>query len=87
MSRFSAERAIVTLQDLIADASDIQIKALAKGQYSAAVSALTVKAKLSGHWVDRTDNKTSSVIYAVTDEPLTENEWIAKHAGRDSDRP
>jgi hypothetical protein len=76
-----AERAVVTLEGLIADASDIQIKALAKGHYSAAVSALTVKAKLSGHWVDRTDNKTSNIIYAVADEPLTEDEWSAKHAG------
>jgi hypothetical protein len=59
----------------------IQIKALAKGHYSAAVSALTVKAKLSGHWIDRTDNKTTNVVYAVADEPLTEDEWSAKHAG------
>jgi hypothetical protein len=60
---------------------NIQTKALAKGHYSATVSALTVKAKLSGHWIDRTDNKTSNVVYAVADEPLTEDEWIAKHAG------
>jgi hypothetical protein len=32
-----------------------------------AISALTVKAKLSGHWVDRAENKTSNVIYAISD--------------------
>ena len=74
-----AERAVVTLESLIAEAADIQTKALAKGHYSAAVSALTVKAKLSGHWVDRTDNKTNNVIYTISDEPLTEEEWAAKY--------
>jgi hypothetical protein len=55
------------------------LRSLAKGHYSAAVWALTVKAKLSGHWIDRTDNKTSNVIYAISDEPLTEEEWAAKY--------
>jgi hypothetical protein len=51
----------------------------ANGHYSAALSALTVKAKLSGHWADRGENKTSNVIYAISDEPLTEEEWAAKY--------
>jgi hypothetical protein len=66
-------------ESLIAEAGDIQARALAKEHYSAAVSALTVKAKLSGHWVDRGENKTSNVIYAISDEPLTEEEWAAKY--------
>jgi hypothetical protein len=61
-----AERAVVTLQSLIAEAGDIQTKALAKGHYSAAISALTVKAKLSGHWVDRSENQTSNVASSAT---------------------
>ena len=32
-----------------------------------------------GHWVDRTDNKTNNVIYTISDEPLTEEEWPAKY--------
>jgi hypothetical protein len=74
-----AERSVVTLEALIAEAGDIQTKALAKGHYSAAVSALTVKAKLSGHWVDRGENKTSNVIYAISDRELTEEEWDEKY--------
>jgi hypothetical protein len=74
-----AERAVVTLQSLIAEADEIRLKALAKGHYSAAVSALTVKAKLSGHWVDRGENKTSNVIYTISDQPLTQEEWAAKY--------
>ena len=38
---------------------------------------------LSGHWVDRADNKTSSVIYAIGDEPLTEEEWAATYYSKD----
>ena len=74
-----AERSLVTLESLIAEAGDIQAKALAKGHYSAAVSALTVKAKLSGHWVDRGENKTSNVVYEISDRELTEEEWMAKY--------
>jgi hypothetical protein len=37
-----AERAAVTLQGLLDEAFDIQVKALAKGHYAAAVTALTV---------------------------------------------
>ena len=70
-----AERVAVTLQSLIDEAGDIQTRATAKGQYSAAVAALTAKAKLSGHWVDYSDNKNSNVTYVVRDEPLTEAEW------------
>ena len=46
--------------------------------YSAAVSALVMKAKLSGHWLDRTENKTSNVIYHISDEPLSVEEWAEK---------
>jgi hypothetical protein len=76
-----AERAVVTLETLIAEAGDIQAKALAKVHYSAAVSALTVKAKLSGHWVDRGENKTSNVVYAISDRELTEEEWLLGRSG------
>jgi hypothetical protein len=73
-----AERAAVTLQGLLDEASDIQTKALAKGHYAAAVAALTVRAKLSGLWIDRLENKNASTNYVISDEPLTEQEWIDK---------
>jgi hypothetical protein len=48
--------------------------------------ALTAKAKLSGHWVDYSENKNRNVIYAISDEPapkprkpaLTREEWVAE---------
>jgi hypothetical protein len=48
-----AERAVVTLESLIAEAGELQEKAAGHNQYSAAISALIAKAKLSGHWVEK----------------------------------
>ena len=73
-----AERAEVTLEGLIAEASEIKNKAMARGNYSAVVSALVVKAKLSGHWFDCAENKTSNVIYHISDKPLSMEEWEEK---------
>jgi hypothetical protein len=67
-----------SIQGLIAEASEIKNKAMARGNYSAAVSALVIKAKLSGHWLDRAENKTSNVIYHISDKPLSVEEWAEK---------
>ena len=55
--------AAVTLQGLIGEVTDIQAKAMADGKYSAAVAALTVKAKLAGLWIDKAENKANNVVY------------------------
>jgi phage terminase small subunit len=72
-----AAQAAVTLQGLIEEASDIQAKAMTDGKYSAAVAALTVKAKLAGLW-DKAENKANNVVYHLSDHPLTEDEWAQK---------
>ena len=74
----SAAQAAVTLQGLIEEAADIQTKAMADGKYSAAVAALTVKAKLAGFWVDKAENKANNVVYHIADKPMTMDEWDAK---------
>lgn len=56
-----AKRAEVTIESLIQEAADIQAAALNDGQHSAAVAALTAKAKLSGHWVEKTENRNRNV--------------------------
>jgi phage terminase small subunit len=53
-----AERAAVTVESLIEEAGAIQEAALHDGQYGPAVSALTAKAKLAGHWVERKEDVT-----------------------------
>jgi hypothetical protein len=52
---------------------------------SAAVSALTAKAKLAGFWDDRVDNKNRNVIYAISDRELTEEEWDEKYCRETAD--
>ena len=73
-----AAQAAVTLQSLIEEATDIQAKAMADGKYSAAVAALTVKAKLAGLWVDKAENKANNVVYHIADKPMTMDEWAQK---------
>jgi hypothetical protein len=59
--------------------SVFQTKAMADGKYSAAVAALTVKAKLAGLWVDKAENNANNVVYHIADHPLTQDEWAAKY--------
>jgi hypothetical protein len=75
----TAERAGVSLYGLIREADDIQRRALAAQHHAAAVAALTVKAKLAGYWVERVQSEAVNVNYVVSDEPLSEEEWIGKH--------
>jgi hypothetical protein len=63
-------------------ALEIVGKASAKEQYSAAVAALTAKAKLAGLWVDRAENLNGN--YAISDKPLSEQEWVEKHVRKPS---
>ena len=73
-----AKRAVVTLESLIAEACDIQAKALGEGKFSAAVSALTVKTKLAGFLTDHPQNK-PNVVYHISSLSMTKEEWIAKY--------
>jgi hypothetical protein len=38
-----------------------------------------VKAKLSGHWVDRGEMQTTKVLKTISPVPLTVEEWAAKY--------
>jgi hypothetical protein len=73
-----AERTIVTIESLIREADEIQRAAKAAKQHSAAILALTAKAKLAGLWVERSVNGNTNVVYAISDEPMPIEEWVAK---------
>ena len=75
----SAEHSQVTLENLIKEAADIQRAAMDANSYAAAISALTAKAKLCGLLVERTQSESTNVIYAVSDEPLSEEEWERRY--------
>src|SRR5262249_29903408 len=71
----AAKRTQITLEGLIEEAAELQRKAAEDGAHSAAVSALTLKAKLAGFHIDRNQNVNISGNYAISDRPLTEEEW------------
>jgi phage terminase small subunit len=68
----------VTVESLINEAADIQERAPKAGQYSAAIAALVAKAKLAGRWMERAEQRNTNVNYVVSDQPMTEEEWVAK---------
>jgi phage terminase small subunit len=66
-----AIRTEITLASLMKEAAEIQAAALKANQHSAAVAALTAKAKLAGLWVDKAENTNRNVDPAhVTDAEL-----------------
>ena len=73
-----AERTVVTLESLIREADEIQRAASANMKYSAAVLALIAKAKLAGLWAERSVNGNANAVYAISDEPVPIEEWVAK---------
>lgn len=75
----AVRRTEVSLESLIREAAEIQARANADGQFSAAVAALTAKAKLAGLWIERGEHANTNVNYAVSDHPPTDEEWIAEH--------
>jgi hypothetical protein len=64
---------------LIGEAAGIQQSAIEAQAYSAAVAALTAKAKLAGLWIERGEHSNTNVNYAVSDEPPSESEWVRRH--------
>ena len=74
----AAVKAEMTLESLIEEAAVIQERATKAGQYSAAIGALVAKAKLAGRWMERAEQRNTNVNYVVSDQPMTEEEWVAK---------
>jgi hypothetical protein len=55
-------------------------EAKAEKQYGPAMTGLTAIAKLAGLWVDRAENINGN--YAVSDKPLSEQEWVEQHTSK-----
>lgn len=74
-------RAEITLASLMEEAAEIQAAALKANQHSAAVAALTAKAKLAGLWVDKSETENVNTNYVVSGDPVDNVEdWEAQHA-------
>lgn len=76
-----AVRTEVTIESLIREAGELQEAAKEAKQISAAVAALTAKAKLAGLWVERSENENLNTNYVVSSDPVDSvEEWEAEHA-------
>lgn len=76
----ASQRAEITLESLLREASEIQAAAHADKQYSAATAAFTAKAKLAGLWVDRSETENVNTNYVVSGDPVDSAEdWEAEH--------
>jgi hypothetical protein len=75
----AAEHSVVTLKGLITKFSKLHEAGVKLNQISAAVAALTAQAKLAGFWVDRSENRGSHVVWTISDQPMSNEEWKAKY--------
>lgn len=74
-------RTAITIASLMEEAAEIQAAALKANQHSAAVAALTAKAKLAGLWVEKSENENVNTNYVVSGEPVDNVEdWEREHA-------
>jgi phage terminase small subunit len=81
-----AERAAVTVETLIAEAEEARTKAMGeRSGASAAVAAITAKAKLAGLWREKVAQTDPSgekpPRYVISDHFLTEAEWERERCG------
>jgi len=77
----AAEQTGVTIESLIKLGLDIIADARADKDFSAASATYERLAKISGNWVDRSENK-STISRLVSDrpqKPMDEQEWLEQH--------
>lgn len=77
----AAAKVEVTLGWLIEQAVGIAKDARQAGSYAAAVSAIKEAGVLTGLRVERQSREHEGHIAVISDEPMSAEEWAAKHAG------
>jgi hypothetical protein len=85
LQSYSAESAEISVASLLAEAATIQRDAARAGNHSAAVAALTAKAKIAGLWVEKTETENTSLHYIICDTLPTEQQWAAERVNRESE--
>ena len=75
LQKHAVENTEITIVGLIREAADIQLAAQRAGNLSAAIAALTAKAKIAGLWVEKTENENTNLHYALSDQLPTEQQW------------
>jgi phage terminase small subunit len=83
MQRQAVVSTEITVASLLSEAADIQRAALRKNNHSAAVAALTAKAKIAGLWVERSETENVNLNYVICDTLPSEAQWEAERIERD----
>jgi hypothetical protein len=78
LQKYAVENTDITIVGLIREAADLQLAAQRAGNLSAAIAALTAKAKLAGLWVEKTESENTNLNYAISDQLPTEEQWEAE---------
>jgi hypothetical protein len=83
LQRVASEAVEISVATLLSEAAVIQRDAMREGNHSAAVAALTAKAKIAGLWVEKTENENSNLNYVICDQLPTEEQWIEERIKRE----
>jgi phage terminase small subunit len=84
LQSYAAETESISIESLMREASQIQRAAMLDGNQSAAVAALTAKAKIAGLWVEKTESENTNLNYAISDQLPSEEQWEAERVERDN---
>jgi phage terminase small subunit len=82
LQSYAAETQNVSIESLMMEAAQIQRAAMLDGNQSAAVAALTAKAKIAGLWVEKTETENTNLNYAISDQLPTEAQWEEERVAR-----
>jgi hypothetical protein len=83
LQSYAAESENISIESLMREASQIQRAAMLENNHSAAVAALTAKAKIAGLWVEKTESENTNLNYAISDQLPSEEQWEAERIARD----
>jgi hypothetical protein len=84
LQKHAVENTDITIVGLIREAADIQLAAQRAGNLSAAIAALTAKAKIAGLWVEKTESENTNLNYAISDQLPTEEQWEAERVKQEA---
>ena len=84
LQSYAAESENVSIESLMKEAAEIQRVAMRNNNQSAAVAALTAKAKIAGLWVEKTETENTNLHYALSDQLPSEEQWEAERVSRES---
>jgi phage terminase small subunit len=82
LQSYAAESENICIESLMREAAQIQRAAMQDGNQSAAVAALTAKAKIAGLWIDKTEAENTNLNYALSDQLPSEEQWQAERVER-----